>query len=78
MISPTPLASETISSIEEENGIIIYEKEDEHELQIEHNQLQPLKKKLESVLEELKLNGIIREKPIKIFIEKKKNAYYKF
>ena len=45
----------------EEENTLFFEKEEDHELQIEFNQLEPLKRKLAPVIEALKLDGTIGE-----------------
>lgn len=45
--------------------VVCEENEEYNELQIELNQLEPLKKKLEHIIEDLKQDGTIGENPIK-------------
>ena len=44
-----------------EENRLLFEKEEDHELQTEFNQLEPLKTKLAPVIEALKLDGTIGE-----------------
>ena len=63
-INTTSFVREIISYIEEEIKLV-YAKEEEYGGQIELNQLEPLKRKLELILEKLKQHGTIGENPVK-------------
>ena len=63
MIYTTPFVKETIACTEE--GYILFQKEEDHELQIEFNQLEPLRQKLAPIIEALKIDGTIGENPIR-------------
>lgn len=63
VICTTPFVKDTISCLE---GVgLLYDKEEDYEMQKEYNQLEPSKRKLEPVIEDLKIDRTIGEYPIK-------------
>lgn len=72
-IYTTLFVREIISCIEEENELA-YEKENDCEFQIEYNQVEPLKEKLEPIITNLKLDGTIGDNFVKNIHRTKKEC----